>query len=183
MLSTVHRVKGQEWPHVFVFGADQGSFPHRLAERPEERRVFHVAVTRSSLTTTVIADSGRPSQFLSELKGERPVNAPELITDAGKDRSRKAKKPTKKAKGQRSSAPDIDLTSEQEATFEALKRWRLDAARKSKVPAYIVFGDMVLRTIAKDSPDTMAKLANVKGVGPAKLENYGDEVLSVLAQR
>jgi DNA helicase-2/ATP-dependent DNA helicase PcrA len=183
MLSTVHRVKGQEWPHVFVFGVDQGSFPHRLAERPEERRVFHVALTRSSVQTTVIADAGRPSQFLSELKSERDKAAPEIIAERPKDRSKSAKKPTKKPRGSASATPDIDLTSDQEATFTALKRWRLEAARKSKVPAYIVFGDMVLRTIAKDNPDSLVKLAKVKGVGPAKLENYGDEVLSVLSQR
>ncbi|MDG2113077.1 MAG: ATP-dependent helicase, partial [Actinomycetota bacterium] len=60
-LSTVHRVKGLEWPHVIVVGANAGTFPHRLADIEEERRVFHVAVTRSSLTTTVIADAARPS--------------------------------------------------------------------------------------------------------------------------
>ncbi|HEV8063171.1 MAG TPA: ATP-dependent helicase, partial [Acidimicrobiales bacterium] len=43
-LSTVHRVKGQEWPEVFVLGASDGLFPHRLAsDEEEERRIFHVA--------------------------------------------------------------------------------------------------------------------------------------------
>ena len=120
---------------------------------------------------------------MAELKGERAKDALEIVAEGPKDRSKSAKKPTKKPKGSASAAPEIDLTDEQEATFTALKKWRLDAARKSKVPAYIVFGDMVLRTIAKDSPDSLVKLARVKGVGPAKLENYGDDVLSVLSQR
>ena len=48
-LATVHRVKGQEWPVVVVHHAEADQFPHRLAEDvEEERRVFHVAITRAS---------------------------------------------------------------------------------------------------------------------------------------
>ncbi|MGH8941376.1 MAG: ATP-dependent helicase, partial [Acidimicrobiia bacterium] len=50
-LSTVHRVKGLEWDHVVVFGADRGSMPHELSDDiEEERRVFHVAMTRGRQT-------------------------------------------------------------------------------------------------------------------------------------
>jgi hypothetical protein len=68
-LSTVHRVKGREWPTVVVFAASQGLFPHRLAteETEEERRVFHVALTRCQEAVHVIADRARPSPFLDEL--------------------------------------------------------------------------------------------------------------------
>ncbi len=67
-LSTVHRVKGMQWSHVVVFAANQGLFPHRLAEDlEEERRVFHVALTRCEATVTVLADAERPSPFLREL--------------------------------------------------------------------------------------------------------------------
>lgn len=186
MLSTVHRVKGQEWPHVFVYGVDQGTFPHRLAERPEERRVFHVAVTRSSTQTTVISDSGRPSQFLKELTGERSKSAPELQADKPKDRSKQPGKKQPKAqngrggKTSKAGKVEINLTAEEHLRFDALKKWRLEAARKAKVPAYIVFGDGVLATLAQDNPINLTQLSLVKGIGPAKLENYGDEVLSVL---
>ena len=47
-LATVHKVKGREWARVIVFGADAGLFPHRLsADVEEERRIFHVAITRA----------------------------------------------------------------------------------------------------------------------------------------
>ena len=59
-LSTVHRVKGREWPYVIVIGAKSGLFPHRLSEDiEEERRVFHVAVTRGGTEVVVIADRSR----------------------------------------------------------------------------------------------------------------------------
>jgi len=43
VLSTVHRVKGQEWPFVVLHDVSEGLLPHRLAsDVEEERRVFHV---------------------------------------------------------------------------------------------------------------------------------------------
>lgn len=67
-LSTVHRVKGMEWDCVLVYGAQQGLLPHRLAEdAEEERRIFHVAMTRARRDLVVLADREEPSRFLDEL--------------------------------------------------------------------------------------------------------------------
>ena len=72
-LSTVHRVKGLEWPHVVVHEASARLFPHRLADDvEEERRVFHVALTRGSATVTVVAPERAPSPFLAQLVTEAP---------------------------------------------------------------------------------------------------------------
>jgi DNA helicase-2/ATP-dependent DNA helicase PcrA len=68
VLTTVHKVKGLEWPHVIVFDASEEIFPHRLSSNiEEERRIFHVAITRCVSSLTVTADSGSPSIFLNEL--------------------------------------------------------------------------------------------------------------------
>jgi DNA helicase-2/ATP-dependent DNA helicase PcrA len=73
VLATVHRVKGQEWPWVVVHLADAEQFPHRLAlDREEERRLFHVAITRASRHVTVVAGE-RPSPFVAELTTEPPA--------------------------------------------------------------------------------------------------------------
>jgi DNA helicase-2/ATP-dependent DNA helicase PcrA len=72
-LATVHRVKGQEWGHVAVFGVTDGLVPHRLAgDVEEERRVLHVAITRGRRRVAVLADAERPSPFLGELAGTAP---------------------------------------------------------------------------------------------------------------
>ena len=56
-LATVHRVKGLEWPHVIVLSAIEGLMPHRLAsDTEEERRIFHVAMTRCSESVLIVAD-------------------------------------------------------------------------------------------------------------------------------
>jgi DNA helicase II / ATP-dependent DNA helicase PcrA len=50
------------------------------------------------------------------------------------------------------------------------------------VPAFHVFGDRVLAAIAAAVPQSHDELLSVPGVGPAKLERYGDEVLDVVAR-
>jgi ATP-dependent DNA helicase UvrD/PcrA len=67
------------------------------------------------------------------------------------------------------------------AGFAALKAWRLARAREDDVPAYLVFHNSTLEEIAARRPRTLAELAAVPGVGPAKLDRYGDGVLSALA--
>ena len=77
-LSTVHRVKGMEWDRVLVYGAQAGLWPHRLAgDREEERRVFHVALTRGRRHVAVLADLERPSPFLDELEEPRKPLVPD----------------------------------------------------------------------------------------------------------
>ena len=48
-------------------------------------------------------------------------------------------------------------------------------------PAYTVFDDKTLAAIATALPGDLDQLARVKGVGPAKLEQYGDDVLTLVA--
>jgi superfamily II DNA helicase RecQ len=66
-------------------------------------------------------------------------------------------------------------------TFDALRVWRLARAREDEVPAYVVFPDRTLVEIASRRPRTLGELAQISGVGPAKLERYGGDVLAALA--
>jgi ATP-dependent DNA helicase UvrD/PcrA len=65
--------------------------------------------------------------------------------------------------------------------FEALKTWRLARAGADEIPAYLVFHNATLAEIAGRRPRSLAELAAVPGVGPAKLERYGEDVLAALA--
>ena len=72
-LSSVHRVKGLEWPYVLIYGADQGVLPHRLSEDiEEERRIFHVALTRAQQHCVIVADPTTLSPFVRELTAPPP---------------------------------------------------------------------------------------------------------------
>jgi DNA helicase II / ATP-dependent DNA helicase PcrA len=68
-------------------------------------------------------------------------------------------------------------------SFEALKAWRLERARRDDVPAYLVFHNSTLEEIAGRRPRSLAELAAVPGVGAAKLDRYGEELLAALAQQ
>jgi len=62
-----------------------------------------------------------------------------------------------------------------------LRAWRAERAKADEVPAYVVFHNSTLAEIAERRPQTIAELASVPGVGPAKLERYGRELLDALA--
>ena len=73
--------------------------------------------------------------------------------------------------------------AEPPAGFDALKAWRLARAREDDVPAYLVFHNATLEEIAARRPRSLDELAAVPGVGPAKLERYGQGVLAALADQ
>ncbi len=180
-LSTIHRVKGLEWDHVVVFGVNAGLFPHRRAEDvEEERRILHVALTRGRRRVDVVSDEQRGSPFLDELSRRAPAVPPP-------DPCGRTPRPTA---GTRStpSQPTLDGTQRarrgvddrsDDDVFDALRDWRRDTARRLEVPAYLVLHDRHLRAIAAARPVTLAELAACPGVGPQKLERFGDEVLAV----
>ena len=72
------------------------------------------------------------------------------------------------------------ISDEDEALFQTLRDLRRELADRQGVPAYIVFSDKVLREMAAQRPRTAADLLEVSGIGPAKLERYGEAFLEVL---
>jgi ATP-dependent DNA helicase RecQ len=75
----------------------------------------------------------------------------------------------------------VDIPDYDRGLFERLRAWRLAQAREEKVPPYIVFSDATLKEIAAAKPATLRELDAVKGVGPTKLEKYGQAVLDIVA--
>ena len=76
--------------------------------------------------------------------------------------------------------PAIDLPADAAARFAVLREWRAGIAREQNVPAYVIFHDATLRSIALEPPRDLDALSGIGGVGVGKLERYGDEVLGVL---
>jgi DNA helicase II / ATP-dependent DNA helicase PcrA len=153
-LLTLHRAKGLEFDAVFLPRVEERELPSRLArgrrELDEERRLFYVGMTRARRHLT-ITWAGPPSRFLEELG---------VAT--------RAVRPAKPA------LEDLP------PAFEALRKWRLDRAKADGIPAYVVFHDTTLAEIATQAPKNLMELASIAGVGPAKLDRYGEEVLARL---
>jgi len=154
-LLTLHRAKGLEFDAVFLPRVEEKELPCKQAMRmpgalDEERRLLYVGMTRAK-RHLALTWAGPPSRFLAELGVEAPAALPR-------------RKPEE---------PD-------DPTYVALKRWRLQRSKSDEIPAYVVFHNSTLAEIAARRPSTIAELASVPGVGPAKLERYGAELLEAL---
>ena len=167
-LATVHRVKGKEWPTVIVHHADADQFPHRLAtDVEEERRVFHVAITRGRGRVHVVPGA-RPSPFIEQCT--RPPEPSARVEP--RTVPRQSTRPTPLDK------PGRDLTPADSSLFEELRSVRRHLAAGK--PAYTVLSDQALHDIVRHRPTTLAALGNIKGMGPVKLERYGNALLAVV---
>jgi ATP-dependent DNA helicase RecQ len=64
--------------------------------------------------------------------------------------------------------------------FELLRAHRAEVARTHRVPAYVVAHDRTLVEMARRAPSSHAELLDVFGMGPARVEQYGDGFLAAL---
>jgi ATP-dependent DNA helicase RecQ len=67
-------------------------------------------------------------------------------------------------------------------TFQRLRELRAKLAQAAKLPAYCVFHDRTLAEIARVQPRSLDELAQISGVGPNKLEKYGEQLLAELSR-
>jgi ATP-dependent DNA helicase RecQ len=66
--------------------------------------------------------------------------------------------------------------------FQALRQKRLEIARAQNLPPYVIFHDKTLIELAAARPSSRAEMADVPGVGEAKLDRYGPAFLAVIAE-
>jgi ATP-dependent DNA helicase RecQ len=64
---------------------------------------------------------------------------------------------------------------------EALRAWRLEAARRQEVPPYVIFHDATLIEVARLRPSSLDALGRIPGLGRSKLDRYGAALLAVVA--
>ena len=84
------------------------------------------------------------------------------------------------ARRARTAAGTGDLSAEALQLFERLRAWRLEAARRHGVPAYVIFHDATLREIARVRPSSLDLLRGISGIGARKLEAYGEEIVGLV---
>lgn len=65
--------------------------------------------------------------------------------------------------------------------LEHLKQWRRRKAAEMSVPAFVIFGDRDLASVAEAAPTNLMALSACRGIGPAKLKLYGEALLAEIA--
>ena len=66
--------------------------------------------------------------------------------------------------------------------LERLHKWRARRCSEAGLPAYCILHNTTLEEIARQRPDTPCRLEAVKGMGPKRVEQYGRELLAVVAE-
>ena len=193
LLSTVWRLQRERGQK---FGAGQsidillGKETEKvLQHRHQELKVFGIGndlresewrgVVRQLLAAGLVAVEGDYGTLIltddstSVLRGDRKVML-----------RREPEKPAKAPRSSRSSsaAAATPLSPADEPVFERLRAWRGRVAKEQQLPAYVIFHDATLRAIAALKPTSLDQLGTVSGVGKAKLEKFGPDVLETLAE-
>jgi DNA topoisomerase-3 len=83
----------------------------------------------------------------------------------------------KLAKGSKASSLAKPVST---ALVEMLRRWRLEEARRQRVPAFRILTDLTLLDVAAKKPRNGAELLEVGGIGPSRLEKYGARILGIV---
>jgi len=105
------------------------------------------------------------------------LNGPEDFELLIKVRPEKAEKAKKRATAKRAAKK---AASGNLPAVEALKKWRLETAKKEGVPAFRVLTDAALREIADERPESEDELLQIAGIGPRLASRYGAGILRVL---
>ena len=66
--------------------------------------------------------------------------------------------------------------------FQTLRAWRARLAREQNLPAYVILHDKTLHEIAALRPTSLEALAEISGIGEAKVQRYGAQILATLKE-
>ncbi|MEV4412074.1 ATP-dependent DNA helicase UvrD2 [Catellatospora sp. NPDC049609] len=203
-LASLHSAKGLEWDAVFLVGLVEGTLPTAYARSAdaleEERRLLYVGVTRARrllwLSYGEARSPGgrarRPCRFLqgvlpgfgghvTQPRAERPAAAAPRVPRQTVIVSCRVCGATLLAGPERKLGRCTGCPSSlDEELLERLRDWRARVAARASVPSYVVFTDATLTALAERQPSDRSGLVQIAGIGPRKLELYGEAVLALL---
>ena len=176
-------------------GTLQRSIEERAGLARSEFDALLNAMTRAGLVEIEEAEfekDGEPIRFRKvrltsdgeEIRSTTPLSL--LISDGvvaafgGSQESTalKQKRERLKLKPAKSQEP-VELSAAGEALAAKLREWRAAEAKKLRVPAFVVMHDRTLNAVAAVKPANLRELLEVGGMGPAKVDKFGEAILQV----
>ncbi len=199
-LATFHAAKGLEWPIVHICGLEEGFAPISHAKTDdalaEEHRLLYVALTRAQRHLHVSWCETRTfgertakrtrSPYLDivefALDTLREHGAVDDMADRiAAERARLSAATPRRRPSSRKTAV-ADLAVDDRELFDVLRAWRAERARAASVPAFVVFNDATLVEVCRRRPVDRRQLLDVPGIGPVKAQQWGEELLRLVAQ-
>ena len=133
-----------------------------------------LAVRRTTPLPLLISDG-----LVEEFSGETTAKRSSSRTKEGKRRG--SSEATVSAKPKRISDEAIELSGDSALLATRLKEWRTAEAKRLRVPAYLVLHDRALNAVAAARPVNPNQLLEIDGIGPAKVERFGEAILGLCA--
>lgn len=164
-LSTVHAIKGLEAEVVYLIGTNTNMYPCMTKDHPvieavkinenydkynEEIRLLYVALTRAK-SQLIVNYSANLTNFINE-------TAKKMMQDIN----------------------NAGISSKPETVEEKLREWRKRKASELGYKPYMIFNDKTLFELIQNSPTSYDELAMISGIGPAKVDQLGDEILDII---
>ena len=172
-------LQGDSGPRVKRLGLDRLSTHGLLSAQPMP---WIQALLRRLVTAGLVdvTPTQFPVPFLTRagaqaMKGEAPIRVLLPPQNRGAPKAKRAS-PSASQKPAREPPANMDAS-----LFDRLRAERLAIAKEQGVPAYVVCHDRTLMEIAADKPGDKHALAKVAGMGPARIESYGDRLLAVVS--
>ncbi len=169
--------------------ADRHPSPHRgaLAFRSQQAVDQMIAALQAAgMLAARTLDHGGTVLEITDA-GRRSVADPSTLTRLAHDTTpspqKRPKAPDANSPAKaRPEAPDPTLSADDEALFERLRSWRYAAAQEAGTAPFIIAHDSVLRRIAAERPATEEALLAIHGIGPSKVQRYGQAILAIVRE-
>ena len=173
----------------------RGSANARVRERELDRLASYGTVHETASATQRVVDSLVGDGFLAMRGSDYPVVVLGARADEAQDQdfSYSIDEVVQRhvERGERAAAPSrasrrggdghvVPLSADDDELFQRLRALRKRLADEAGVPPYVVFNDATLHQMASEHPTSDDALLAVSGVGPRKLERYGEAFLEVL---
>ena len=138
----------------------------------EWQSIFRQLIAMNFLFVNIANHGGLSitKEGMAFLKNKSSVNFRKIATKSKKEKVVKAK------------AQSINLNEIEDEIFAKLKAKRLQLAKESNMPPYIIFHDKALLGMAKSMPKNLDEMSKIEGVGEVKLKKYGKVFLEIIGE-